>query len=149
MGWILVHLWYVNIQIPKTAFTPLIKKCYENYFGCKVCDQDKSWAPNFCCVTCARLQTAWTKGSHCMPFAHGPCFSLLLLPDQYHWCSSIVQTRCSISYFTICDEASTSQCGVTSAKASKNMTLSDSESGVEDVGQANNNTDCDPTFAYL
>jgi len=28
-----------------------------------------------------------------------------------------------------------------------NMTLSDSESSDEDVGQANNNMDCDPTFA--
>ena len=28
-----------------------------------------------------------------------------------------------------------------------NMTLSDSESSDEDVGQANNNVDCDPTFA--
>jgi len=27
------------------------------------------------------------------------------------------------------------------------MTLSDSESSEEDVGQANNNMDCDPTFA--
>ena len=27
------------------------------------------------------------------------------------------------------------------------LLLSDSESGDEDVGQANNNTDCDPTFA--
>jgi hypothetical protein len=27
------------------------------------------------------------------------------------------------------------------------MTLSDSESSDKDVGQANNNTDCDPTFA--
>jgi len=50
--------------------------------------------------------------------AHGPCFRLLLLPDQYHWCNSKVQTHCSISKFIICDEASTSQCGVTCAKAS-------------------------------
>ena len=28
-----------------------------------------------------------------------------------------------------------------------NMTLSDSESSDEDVGQANNNMDCDPTIA--
>jgi len=50
--------------------------------------------------------------------AHGPCFRLLLLPDQYHWCNSKVQTHCSISKFTIFDEASTSHCGVTCAKAS-------------------------------
>jgi len=32
-------------------------------------------------------------------------------------------------------------------KPPTNMTLSDSESSDEDVGQANKNTDCDPTFA--
>jgi len=32
-------------------------------------------------------------------------------------------------------------------KPPTNTTLSDSESSYEDVGQANNNTDCDPTFA--
>ena len=32
------------------------------------------------------------------------------------------------------------------AKPPTNMTLSDSESNNEDVGQANNNMDCDPTF---
>jgi len=33
------------------------------------------------------------------------------------------------------------------SKLPPNMTLSDSESSDEDVGQANNNMDCDPTFA--
>jgi len=32
-------------------------------------------------------------------------------------------------------------------KAPTNMTLSDSESSDEDVGQANNDMDCDPAFA--
>jgi len=32
-------------------------------------------------------------------------------------------------------------------KPPTNLTLSDSESSDEDVGQANNNMDCDPTFA--
>ena len=32
-------------------------------------------------------------------------------------------------------------------KPPTNMTLSESESSDEDVGQANNNIDCDPTFA--
>ena len=32
-------------------------------------------------------------------------------------------------------------------KPPTNMTLSDSESSDEDVGQANNNMECDPTFA--
>ena len=59
----------VTFKSRRQSFTPLIKKCYEHYFGCKVGDQDKSWAPNFCCVTCARHLVAWAKGSRCMPFA--------------------------------------------------------------------------------
>ena len=42
----------------RRSFTPLIKKGYEHYFGCKVGDQDKSWAPHFCWVTCVRLLAA-------------------------------------------------------------------------------------------
>jgi len=58
------------------------------------------------------------RHSYGLERAHRPCFRLLLLPDQYHWCNSKVQTHCSISKFTICDEACTSQCRVTCAKAS-------------------------------
>jgi len=32
-------------------------------------DQDKSWAPHFCCVTCARFLAARAKASRSMPFA--------------------------------------------------------------------------------
>ena len=53
----------------RRSFTSLIKKCYGHYFGCKVGDQDKNWAPHFCCVTCARRIAEWTKCSRCMPFA--------------------------------------------------------------------------------
>jgi len=53
----------------RRSFTSLFKKCYEHYFGCKVGDQDKSWAPHFCCVTRATFLAAWAKGSRCMPFA--------------------------------------------------------------------------------
>ena len=91
----------------RRSFTPLIKKCYEHYFGCKVSDEDKRWAPHFCCVTCAWCLTAWAKGSRSVPFAIPMVWRepTLLLPDQYHWCNSNVQTHCSISKFTICDEA--------------------------------------------
>jgi hypothetical protein len=43
--------------------------------------------------------------THCLYRAHGPCFRLLLLPDQYHWCNRKLQTHCSISKFAIRDEA--------------------------------------------
>jgi len=47
----------VNIKYQRLYFTPLIKKCYELYFGCKVGDKDKRWAPDICHVTCVRLLT--------------------------------------------------------------------------------------------
>jgi len=59
----------VTFKSGRRSFTPLIKKCYEHYFGCKVGDEDKSLAPHFCCVTCARRLAAWSKGSRFMPFA--------------------------------------------------------------------------------
>ena len=50
-------------------FTPLIKKWYELHFGRTVSDQDKSWAPNICHVTCVRLLTGWVNDSCQMFFA--------------------------------------------------------------------------------
>jgi len=55
----------VTFKSRRRSFAPLIKKCYEHYFGCKVGDQDKCWVPYFCCVTCSRLLAAWAKGSRC------------------------------------------------------------------------------------
>ena len=49
--------------------TPLFKKCYELYFGCKVGDQIKKWAPHICSVTCVKRLTQWAKGSRHMNFA--------------------------------------------------------------------------------
>lgn len=59
----------LTFKLQRRNFTPLIKKCYQLYFGCKVGDQDKSWAPHICCVTCSRLLTGWANGSRHMPFA--------------------------------------------------------------------------------
>ena len=59
----------VTFRFQKLNFTPLIKKCYKLYFVCKMADQDKSWAPHICCVTCARLLTGWVNFSHRITFA--------------------------------------------------------------------------------
>jgi len=32
-------------------------------------DQDKSWAPHICCITCVRLLTGWVNGSCQIMFA--------------------------------------------------------------------------------
>ncbi|XP_076057286.1 uncharacterized protein LOC143034826 [Oratosquilla oratoria] len=48
--------------IYKRQLTQRVKKLYELYFGCKVGDQDKSWAPHICCVRCTSSLSAWVKG---------------------------------------------------------------------------------------
>ena len=53
----------------RRSLTPLVKKCYELYFRCKVGDQDKNWAPHICCSTCVKRLTDWAKGSRHMNFA--------------------------------------------------------------------------------
>ena len=32
---------------------------YKAYFNCYLGDQDKSWAPNVCCLTCVKTLSAW------------------------------------------------------------------------------------------
>ena len=46
-----------------TKFDSTGKKCYILYFGCKVGDQDRNWAPRICCLTCVKRLTDWAKGS--------------------------------------------------------------------------------------
>ena len=52
--------------IPETKFFI----AYEAYFGMKMGDQDKSWAPHFCCGSCRSTLEGWMRGSRKrMPFA--------------------------------------------------------------------------------
>jgi len=116
----------VTFKSRRRSFTPLIKKCYEHYFGCKVRDQEKSMAPHFC-VTCARRLAVLTK-FHAL--CHSPFLWFRGRPRTVFqsstsaWpvsrCNSKVQTHGSIHKFTICDEVSTSQFGLNCAKASNN-----------------------------
>ena len=41
--------------------TPFVKKAYFAYFGVKVGDQDKNFAPHICCKTCVESLRRWTK----------------------------------------------------------------------------------------
>ena len=139
----------------RRSFTSLIKKCYEHYFGCKVGDQDKSWAPNFCCVTCARLLAAWAKVSHCMPFAIPMVWREP--PDHDSECYfCLINITCVTAKSKHAVQYPNLPSAIRSVphsaelpvpKPPTNMMLSDSESSDEDVGQANNNMECDPTFA--
>lgn len=60
----------VTAKAYQKPLSSLVKKAYELYFGCKVGDEDKSWAPKMCCSSCSRTLTGWLKGTHkSMPFA--------------------------------------------------------------------------------
>lgn len=45
----------------KRNLTPLVKTAYQHYFGMKVGDQDKSWAPHICCNACSVTLRQWLK----------------------------------------------------------------------------------------
>ena len=42
--------------------TPFIKHAYYSYFGIKLRDQDKVWAPHIVCKSCTEYIRLWTKG---------------------------------------------------------------------------------------
>lgn len=47
-----------------------VRKAYFLYFGCKIGDQDKLWAPHVCCVSCCVNLVQWMRGNRSsMPFA--------------------------------------------------------------------------------
>lgn len=54
----------------RTEITSIVKRNYYSYFGCKIGDQDKKWAPHQCCKTCSNRLGDWFRGKRiCMPFA--------------------------------------------------------------------------------
>ncbi|CAI9616281.1 unnamed protein product [Staurois parvus] len=60
----------INFISQKRRITGMIKKAYNLYFGCKIGDQDKSWAPHICCNSCGMALEQWLNGKKAsMPFA--------------------------------------------------------------------------------
>jgi len=60
----------VTFERQRRAIIAIVKKAYNLYFGCKIGDQDKSWAPHVCCRKCATNLSQWLNGKiHAMPFA--------------------------------------------------------------------------------
>lgn len=51
----------ITFSSQKRNLTPLVKTAYQHYFGMKVGDQDKSWAPHICCNSCSVLLREWLK----------------------------------------------------------------------------------------
>ena len=145
----------VTIKSRSQSFTPLIKKCYAHYFGCKVGDQDTSWDPHFCCVTCARLLAAWAKGSGCMLFAIPMIWTVSTdHGSNGYFCLAIItgvtaKFKHTVQYPNLPSvmRSVPQSAELPVPKPPTNMTLRESETSDEDVGKDNNNMDCDPTFA--
>jgi len=49
----------VTLVSQRCSITPLIKKAYHLYFGCKLGDQGKKWAPHIVCKSCATRLGGW------------------------------------------------------------------------------------------
>jgi len=106
-------------------------------------------------MTCARLLATWAKGLRCMPFAipivwREPADHV---SDCYFCLTSITgvtaKSKHTVQYPNLpyAMRPLPHSAVLPVAKPPTNMTLSDNESNDEDVGQANNNMDCNPTFA--
>lgn len=60
----------VTFANQKRSMTQMIKTAYHHYFGVKVGDQDKPWAPHICCITCNVTLREWlNKKGRSMRFA--------------------------------------------------------------------------------
>ena len=56
--------------INRRNMTLKIQDLYQKYFGCHIGDQDKPWAPHFCCTTCYLALWKWGNGKQsCLSFA--------------------------------------------------------------------------------
>ncbi|XP_076031864.1 uncharacterized protein LOC143019766 [Oratosquilla oratoria] len=59
----------VTFASQKRRITAMVRKAYHLYFGCKIGDQDKNWAPHICCNTCATNLRQWlNRKRKRMPF---------------------------------------------------------------------------------
>ena len=46
----------------RQSVTNFVSQAYLAYFGCKLGDQDKEWAPHIVCKCCTEKLRGWTKG---------------------------------------------------------------------------------------
>jgi hypothetical protein len=59
----------VTLLDRQSPITNFVKKSYHAYFGVKLGDQDKAFAPHICCKTCVEGLRRWSKRKQrCLPF---------------------------------------------------------------------------------
>jgi hypothetical protein len=123
--------------------------------GCEVGGQDKSCAPDVCCVTCLRILTGWVNGSRQMPFA----VPMVWREPKDHssdcyFCLTNIRDITSKSRHTVKYPDLPSAVGPVPhseeypvPKPPENMTFSDDISDSDEGHwlEEGNNVDCDPT----
>lgn len=66
----MLHLWWICCQKRQRSITDFVKKAYYPYFGWKLGDQEKNWAPYIVCHTRDEYSQKWTQGKiKSLPFA--------------------------------------------------------------------------------
>ncbi|GBL75061.1 hypothetical protein AVEN_243844-1 [Araneus ventricosus] len=53
----------LTLKAQRKPLSPLLKTAFQFHFDCQVGDQDKDWAPKFCCTTRYNTLTKWLKGT--------------------------------------------------------------------------------------
>lgn len=78
---------YTLLENRKTI-SDFVKRAYLGYFGVKLGDQDKTWAPHIVCKTCTEHLRQWTTGKRkSLKFGvenQKALRRLLFLPSKYY-----------------------------------------------------------------
>ena len=130
--------------------TDFIQKAYHAYFGVKLGDQDKPWAPHRVCASCASIMSLWTKGKKHFTFGVPLVWrEPKNHSDDCYFCSvnvsrAISKTRSSMKYLNLLSALQSiphsNQLPVPVFKA---LEISDSES---DIVPYEDNKDIDEEF---
>jgi hypothetical protein len=59
----------ITLVSRKCVLTPVIRRAYFLYSGCKVGGQDNSWAPDVCFTSCSSKLRVWVKHEKMVQFA--------------------------------------------------------------------------------
>jgi len=58
-----------TLKASRKPISDFVRRAYVGYFGVKLGDQDKPWAPHIVCKTCTEHLRQWTNGNRsCMKF---------------------------------------------------------------------------------
>ena len=53
---------YIYVELTFAKAKRSIKKMHKAYFDCYLGNQDESWAPHVCCLTCVKTLSTWYAG---------------------------------------------------------------------------------------